>query len=269
MDLKSFRYSGKPDDEQCSLASFDPTTKAGLERETAEAETVELLAKLDDLQQRLYADGSHKVLVVLQAIDGGGKDSTIRRIFGALNPAGVRIASFKAPTEPELAHDYLWRVHAQVPGKGDLVVFNRSHYEDVLIVRVHKIVPQDRWSKRYHHIREFEQLLVDEGTTVVKIFLNLSKDEQAERMRDRIEDPTKHWKFRAADLEERKLWDDYQAAFEAMINKTSHPAPWWVVPADRKWVRDRIIAQVMVEALEALGLQWPEPEPGLESIVVE
>jgi PPK2 family polyphosphate:nucleotide phosphotransferase len=207
----------------------------------------------------MFADGRPKVLVVVQATDTGGKDGMVRKVFGPLNPQGVRVAYFKAPTEIELAHDYLWRVHAQVPAAGELVVFNRSHYEDVLIVRVHDLVPEKRWRKRYDHILAFEQMLADEGTTIVKFFLHISKDEQAERLRDRLADPTKNWKFNEGDLTERKYWDDYQKAYQDMVNLTSRRhAPWYVIPADNKWYRDLVVAEVMRSTLGDLDMSFPK-----------
>ncbi len=228
-----------------------------------------LTGRIVALQEQLYAESSNRLLVVLQATDTGGKDSTIRNVFDGVNPQGVRVASFKRPTDTELAHDYLWRVHQQVPGDGQITIFNRSHYEDVLVVRVHDLVPQERWRRRYDHIRAFEQLLVDEGTTVVKFYLHLSKEEQAQRLQDRLDDPRKHWKFEPADLDERKRWDDYRAAFtDAIERTTTADAPWWVIPADRKWYRNLVISQVMVQTLQSLDMQWPAAAEGLEDIVI-
>ncbi len=229
----------------------------------------QLTARIESLQEQLYAESQHRVLVVLQATDTGGKDSTIRHVFNGVNPQGVRVANFKRPTAPELAHDYLWRVHKEVPGDGQITIFNRSHYEDVLVVRVHGLVPEERWRRRYEHIRAFEQMLVDEGTTVVKFYLHLSREEQAERLQDRLDDPQKHWKFEPADLGERERWDDYRAAFtEAIERTTTDDSPWWVIPADRKWYRNLVIAQVMVQTLESLDMQWPAAAEGLDDIVI-
>ncbi len=229
----------------------------------------ELNARLELLQEQLYAQGRHRLLIVLQATDTGGKDGTIRRVFEGVNPQGVDVASFKKPTPEELAHDYLWRVHHHVPGDGRITIFNRSHYEDVLVVRVHDLVPEERWAKRYEHIRNFEQMLVDEGTTILKFFLHISKEEQKERLEARLANPDKHWKFSLGDLDERKHWEEYQAAFEAMLNETSTPdAPWYVVPADRKWYRDLVISSTIIKTLESLGVDWPEPESDLEGVTV-
>ncbi len=226
-------------------------------------------ARLEALQELLYADGRHKLLVVFQGIDTSGKDGSIRHIFDRVNPAGVRVASFKKPTPEELGHDYLWRVHRHTPKNGEIVIFNRSHYEDVLVVRVHGLVPEERWRKRYEHINAFEKLLADEGTTILKFFLHISKDEQKERLEERLEDPAKHWKFDANDLKERARWDDYTAAYEEALAQTSTPwAPWYVIPANRKWYRNLVISSVLVDTLEGLGLRPPPAPEGLSEIVV-
>jgi PPK2 family polyphosphate:nucleotide phosphotransferase len=229
-----------------------------------------LTARLDKLQEKFYADGRHKLLVVLQGMDTSGKGGAIRKAFEGLNPAGVRVASFKAPTEPELAHDFLWRVHPHTPANGQMSIFDRSHYEDVLIARVRGLVPARQWKARYDHIRAFEQMLADEGTVIRKFFLHISAEAQAARLQARIDDPTKHWKFRSTDLAERALWDDYQVAYEQAIRRTAtKDAPWIVVPADRKWHRDLVICRTIVETLEGLDLRYPEPEEDLSGIVVE
>jgi len=230
-----------------------------------------LNARLEVLQEILWADRRHRVLVVLQAMDTAGKDSTIRRVFDGVDPTGVKVKDFKRPNDVELAHDYLWRVHEQAPASGELVIFNRSHYEDVLVVRVHGLVPEERWRRRYRHIREFERLLADEGTTIVKVFLHISREEQRHRLQDRVDDPTKHWKFAMGDLAERARWDDYTAAFEEAFAETSTDwAPWYVVPADSKWFRDLAVLEVVVAALERLGLAYPAPaEPIPDGFVVD
>jgi PPK2 family polyphosphate:nucleotide phosphotransferase len=245
-------------------AAFDGDKRAG--REAAK----ELNNRLESLQEVLYAEGKHKVLIVLQAMDTGGKDGTIRHVFDGTNPQGVTVASFKKPTPEELAHDYLWRVHARTPQNGQITIFNRSHYEDVLVVRVHGLVPQEVWGRRYEHINAFEKLLADEGTTILKFFLHISKEEQRERLQARLDEPDKAWKFSMGDLDERKLWDSYTGAYQDALERTSTEwAPWYVVPADRKWYRNIVISQVLVETLESLDMAYPEPEPGLESVVVE
>ncbi|MEM9135674.1 MAG: PPK2 family polyphosphate kinase, partial [Actinomycetota bacterium] len=210
-----------------------------------------------------------RVLVVLQAMDAGGKDGTIRRVFEGVDPSGVKVAAFKRPTEAELAHDYLWRVHPHVPGDGELVIFNRSHYEDVLVVRVMDIVPKSRWKKRYDHIRAFEQLLADEGTTIIKLFLHISKDEQRERLQARLDEPDKNWKFEEGDLVPRARWDDYQEAFTDALTETStEDAPWYVIPADRKWYRNLVVSEILIQSLEGLDMTYPEAAPDIAEMVI-
>jgi PPK2 family polyphosphate:nucleotide phosphotransferase len=229
-----------------------------------------LRTRLSELQHLLWAENRHKLLIVLQAMDTGGKDSTIRNVFSGVNPQGIDVIGFKAPTPEELSHDYLWRVHDHAPSTGSLTVFNRSHYEDVLIVRVLGLVPEERWSRRYDHINAFERLLADEGTTILKFYLNISLDEQAERLQARLDDDTKHWKFNKGDLSHRARWGDYMAAYEAAFNRTSTAhAPWYVVPANRKWYRNIVISKTIVDALESLDMAYPEPEEGLDEIVIE
>ena len=209
------------------------------------------------------------MLLVLQALDAGGKDGTIRSVFTGVNPQGVRVVSFKQPSETELAHDYLWRVHHEVPERGAIGIFNRSHYEDVLVVRVHGIVPKHEWRRRYRHIREFERMLADEGTTIVKVFLHISRDEQRERLQSRLDTPDKNWKFRAGDLEDRARWDDFMAAYTDAIAETSTAwAPWYIVPANRKWVRNVAVSTLLVHTLKAMDPKYPPPEKGIESIKV-
>lgn len=228
-----------------------------------------LTKELEELQELLYAEGKHKVLIVLQAMDTGGKDGTIRHVFDGTNPQGVKVASFKKPTPEELAHDYLWRVHDHAPGSGEIAIFNRSHYEDVLVVRVHSLVPEGRWRRRFDHINAFEKLLTDEGTTILKFYLHISHDEQAERLQARLDDPTKQWKFNKGDLEHRDLWDKYMEAYAAALTLTStERAPWYIVPANRKWYRNIVVAKTIVETLERLDMEYPEPDEGLADIVI-
>ena len=267
MDTGTFRV--KPG-STVSLSDWDPNEKGGLDKDSAKSITAALNERLEALQELLWAEGKHKVLVVLQATDTGGKDGTIRHVFDGLNPQGVQVAGFRRPTSKELAHDYLWRVHSQTPGNGEMVVFNRSHYEDVLVVRVHNIVPEERWRKRYRHIRDFEQLLADEGTTIIKIYLHISKDEQKQRLQDRLDNPDKHWKFELGDLKERRYWDQYQAAFTEMLEQTStEDAPWYVIPANRKWFRNMVISQILVDALEGLNMDYPPNEADLSNVVID
>jgi PPK2 family polyphosphate:nucleotide phosphotransferase len=230
----------------------------------------DLNARLETLQERLWAEQRHKVLIVLQGMDTSGKDGAIRHVFDGVNPTGVRVASFKVPTEEERGHDFLWRIHARTPGAGEMVIFNRSHYEDVLVVRVKNLVPKAVWKKRYGQINDFERLLAESGTTILKFFLDISLDEQKKRLEERLEDPAKRWKFRLGDLDDRKLWKPYREAYEVALAKTStEHAPWYVVPSDRKWYRNLVIATVLVEALEKLGLKLPEPAENLAGVVVE
>lgn len=248
-----------PDD----LSAFDGDKDAG--KRLVEEQSL----RLEELQELLYAEGKHKVLLVLQAMDTAGKDSTIRHVFRSVDPIGVRVTSFKKPTEEELAHDYLWRVHRHTPGTGEISIFNRSHYEDVLVVRVHNLVPEERWRRRYDHIRAFEQLLVDEGTTLVKCFLHISPEAQAERLQARLDDETKRWKFRKGDLAERGRWTEYMAAYEEALAATSTPdAPWYVIPSDRKWYRNLVVGQLLIRALESLDMEYPNPEEDLEGVVI-
>ena len=254
-----------------ALAQVDTRSIDGAPGPKAETEAVSagLHRTLAGLQERLYAEGSRSLLVVLQALDAGGKDGTIKHVFGGLNPAGCRVVSFKVPTEEELSHDFLWRVHARTPAHGEVTVFNRSHYEDVLVVRVHELVPERVWRPRYGLINGFEENLAAAGTRIVKCFLHISKEEQAERFRQRLDDPTKRWKFRKGDLEERALWDDYMAAFEDAIASTSTAhAPWYVVPADRKWYRDWAVTRILVETLEDMAPQYPPPAEDLTGVVI-
>lgn len=249
------------------LADLPADATPGIEgeRATVEQETETLRDELVELQRRLHAQAGPSLLVALQAMDTGGKDGTIRRVFSGVNPAGVRIARFERPSSAELAHDYLWRVHARTPSRGEIVIFNRSHYEDVVTVRTNSLVPEPIWRRRYAHIRGFEQLLADEGTAIVKIFLHIDRDEQRERLQARLDDPDKHWKFDAHDLEQRKLWDDYMAAYEDAIRETHRPhAPWYIVPANRKWFRDHAVMSILVRTLRAIDPQYPKAtfDPG-------
>jgi PPK2 family polyphosphate:nucleotide phosphotransferase len=267
MDTERFRV--KPGTRP-RLSDIDPDEDGGLSKVEGRERIIALTDQLGNLQELLYADGRHRFLVVLQAIDAGGKDGTIRAVFKSVNPQGVTVTSFKVPSEEERAHDYLWRVHQHVPRNGELGIFNRSHYEDVLVVRVHNLVPKPVWRKRYSHIRAFEQMLHDEGTTIVKFFLHISKDEQRKRQQARIDDPTKRWKFAASDLEERKHWDEYQKAFEAMLHETSADhAPWFVIPANHRWYRNLIVSEVLVDTLHSLDLRYPEPPDLVEGLIVE
>jgi PPK2 family polyphosphate:nucleotide phosphotransferase len=229
-------------------------------KEEALADEEKARDRLVELQELLYAEAKHALLIVLQAMDTGGKDGTIRRVMSGVNPQGCSVASFKAPSAEELAHDYLWRVHARVPAKGMIGIFNRSHYEDVLVVRVHELVSKDVWKQRYEQINEFEHYLSENGVAIVKFYLHISKGEQRRRLQARLDDREKLWKFSPGDLPERELWDQYQEAYEDAINRTSTKwAPWYVVPADHKWYRNVVVGRTIVETLHGLDMQYPKP----------
>ena len=265
------QYLVKPD-TKVDLSKWDPNDTGDFKggKEAGLAALEQLNDKLEVLQELLFAEHKHKVLIVLQALDTGGKDGAIRRVFDGINPAGVRVASFKAPTVEELDHDFLWRIHKEVPGKGEMVVFNRSHYEDVLVVRVHDMVPPDVWKKRFDQINDFERTLTENGTTILKFYLHIDLDEQKERLQARLDDPNKRWKFRLGDLQERKFWPEYMQAYEDVLSKTSRNyAPWYIVPANRKWFRDLVISSVLVDTLEGLKMKYPPSEENLDDIVIE
>jgi PPK2 family polyphosphate:nucleotide phosphotransferase len=240
------------------LARLDTAATFGRDKTTAEPAIDRQLARLTDLQDRLWAESKRSVLVVLQGIDAAGKDGTIRKVMTAFNPQGCPVTSFKVPSAEEMAHDYLWRVHKAAPRKGEIGIFNRSHYEDVLVVRVHGFVPKSVWSKRYDQINAFERHLTDNGTTIVKFFLSISRDEQRQRFQERFDDPAKRWKFSMGDLEERKHWDDYQAAFDEALTRTStDAAPWYVIPADRNWFRNLAVAAILADTIADLKPAYP------------
>jgi PPK2 family polyphosphate:nucleotide phosphotransferase len=255
---------------QLDLARLDPQATCGHERKRAEKETAEQLVRLADLQDRFWAESKRALLVVLQGIDAAGKDGTIGKVMEAFNPQGCVVSSFKVPTPEELAHDFLWRIHRRVPGKGTIGIFNRSHYEDVLVVRVHGLVPMSVWSARYQQINEFEQMLAETGTTIVKFFLFIDREEQRERFQARYDDPTKRWKFSMGDLDERAHWDDYMAAYEEALSRTSTDhAPWYVIPSNRKWFRNLAVATIVADTMADLHPAYP-PAPELpENLVIE
>jgi PPK2 family polyphosphate:nucleotide phosphotransferase len=251
------------------LTSIPTDDDGGVPKTDALAEFESLRTRLVKLQELLYAEGKHALLVVLQAMDAGGKDSTIRSVFSSLNPQGCKVISFKAPNDVELRHDFLWRIHANVPRLGFIGVFNRSHYEDLVIVRVKGLLPEERWRQRYEHINAFEKLLGDEGTTVVKFYLHISKDYQKQRLERRLSKPSKHWKFNPADLAERARWDDYRTAYEEALRRCStKDAPWYVIPAEQRWYRDLLIARVLVETLRGLHMKYPKPTFDAKDIVI-
>ena len=249
-----------PDD----TSEFEGTKKEGI------IAIKKLNKRLEVLQDVLYAEHKQKILIVLQAMDTGGKDGTISSVFEGVNPQGVKVASFKVPTPEELDHDYLWRVHPQAPGKGEIVIFNRSHYEDLLVVRVHNLAPQKVWKKRFQHINEFERMMKDEGTTILKFYLNISQDEQKQRLLERISTPEKRWKFNPGDLEERKLWKDYMEAYQDVLSKTSKPwAPWYIIPANRNWYRNLVISSILVDTLEKLKMHYPQPVKNINQYAIQ
>jgi PPK2 family polyphosphate:nucleotide phosphotransferase len=269
--MKLKRYRIKPG-SKVDLARYDPGDISAANGDKVDTEKVfaDLNQRLELLQERLWAEHRHKVLVVLQGLDTSGKDGVIRKVFEGVNPMGVRAVAFRAPTPEELDHDFLWRVHPRVPGCGELVIFNRSHYEDVLVPRVRRLVSQKVWKARYDQINDFERLLTETGTTLLKFYLHISKDEQKQRLQERLDDPEKRWKFRKGDLEDRALWEEYMKAYEDLLARTStRHAPWYVVPADKKWYRNLVIASVLVETLEKLGISRPEPEEDLTGVVIE
>ena len=256
-------------DKNVDLDRYKPDETFGWRKETAKADFVTEMEAVSALQRRLFAEEKRAVLVVLQAMDAGGKDGTIRSVLTGVNPAGVDVNAFGVPSEEERSHDYLWRVHAHCPPKGIIGIFNRSHYEDVLVVRVKEFVPKRVWRRRYGHIRNFEKMLVDEGTEIIKIYLNVSLEEQRERLQDRVDDPDERWKFRLGDLDDRALWPEYRAAFTDAISETTRDhAPWYVVPADRKWVRNLVVAKILRHHLEQIDPVYPQPEDGIEGVVV-
>ena len=266
-ELERYRVPAKG--AAIKLSDIDPGDQTGLPLDKAAAKKAKQadIEALDRLQEVLYAEAKHALLVVLQAMDAGGKDGTVRDVFGHLSPMGVTATSFKKPTEQELAHDFLWRVHKQGPPRRMIGIFNRSHYEDVLIVRVHKLVPAAEIEQRYDAINSFERLLAENGTTIVKFFLHISKKEQTRRLQARLDDPTKHWKFSADDLAERKRWDEYMTAYEIALQRCSTPyAPWFIVPADRKWYRDAVITRIVRRTLDGLDLAYPHETPELEKL---
>jgi len=266
------RYRVRPGGK-VKLAKVDAQATEAFDGDKRKAES-EVFPKLNDrleeLQERLWAEHRRKVLVVLQGMDTSGKDGAIRHVFDGVNPSGVRVAAFKAPTQEELDHDFLWRVHRVAPGAGEIVIFNRSHYEDVAAVRVRNLVPPKVWKRRYDQINDFERLLAETGTTILKFFLHIDRDEQKERLQARLDDPEKRWKFRRGDLEDRARWDDFMKAYDEALSRTStEHAPWYVVPANKKWYRNLVVASVLVKALEDLDLKSPEPAEDLSGIVIE
>jgi PPK2 family polyphosphate:nucleotide phosphotransferase len=266
--MAKYKLTPKPG-SKVNLHQYDPDYNDDFDEKSAEAEVTKLKTKIEDFQEKLYAEGNQSLLIVFQAMDTGGKDGVIRKVFEGVNPQGVVVTSFKAPTPEELAHDFLWRVHHSTPARGHIGVFNRSHYEDVLIVRVNDLVPKSVWKQRYEYINQFENLLVSNGTRILKFYLHISKDEQKRRLLARIANPEKQWKFSMGDLPVREQWDQYMEAYEALLERCNTDyAPWHIVPANQKWYRDLIVAKTIVATLEDMKPSFPPPEAGLDKVVI-
>ena len=268
MNLKDYRV--KPG-TRVDLSEWDPADAAGLESKAeGKARLAEAQERLRDLQARLYAEDRRGLLIVLQGMDTAGKDGTIKRVMAGVNPVGCHVVPFKVPSAEERDHDFLWRVHKAAPRRGEVAIWNRSHYEDVLVVRVHELVAREVWEARYERINQFEQMLTDGGIVIVKFYLHISKDEQKERLQARLDDPAKHWKFNPGDLKERARWGDYRAAYEDALSRcsTDH-APWHIIPADRKWFRNVVVAETLVQTLEELDMKYPKPDFDPQSITID
>jgi len=266
------RYRVKPG-EKVDLSSID-AGDFSLFAEGGKGGSLEVFDQLRDelqsLQKVLYAQNKHRILIVLQAMDTGGKDGCVKHVFSRVDPQGVNVKAFKKPSEEELAHDFLWRVHQHVPGNGQIVIFNRSHYEDILAVRVKKLFGDEVWKRRYRHVIEFERMLAEEGTVIIKMFLHISKDEQKRRLESRLANPAKYWKFNPDDLSDRARWDEFQKAYEDLIEKTStEQAPWFIIPGNRKWYRNLIVARIMVDVLRGLKMNFPTVNWDPKSVVIE
>lgn len=278
VDIRQYTVTGE---DKVRISDFDTRGGSGLDKnEVTEKLMPANIRKMADLQERLYAENRHAVLIVLQAMDAAGKDGTIRHVMTGLNPQGTQVVSFKAPSSEESDHDYLWRIARALPRRGEIGIFNRSHYEDVIVARVHDLVSRsqlpeelvgpDIWNQRYRQIRDFERYLEENGITVVKIFLHVSKDEQRDRLLSRINEEEKNWKFSSGDIQERKYWDKYQEAYEQLLNHTSTPAaPWYVVPADRKWFARYLVSQIVLDTLEAINPRFPELSAQERAVLAE
>lgn len=249
------------------LKDIDPKHTGKYDKQDALKKIQKLGDKMGDLQQQLFAENKRSLLICLQALDAGGKDGVIKHVIGSMNPDGCHVANFKEPSKEESAHDFLWRVEAQTPRKGEVTIFNRSHYEDVLIVRVHNLVPKEVWSKRYELINDFERRHIESGTRILKFFLHISKEEQLERFEDRLDDPAKRWKISESDYTEREYWDDYMRAYEDAIAKcNTRDAPWFVIPSDHKWFRDLAVSEIIVATMESMNIRVPQPTVDIEEI---
>ncbi len=270
-DLHTKRYTIEPG-TKVDLDKFDPSDTSGFEGKDSDEqkESEKLNENLRGLQEKLWAEHKAKVLIVLQGMDTAGKDGVIHRVFQGVNPQGVIVAHFGVPTQEDLDHAFLWRIHQHTPGKGEIVIFNRSHYESVLVERVHKMVPDHVWQRRYKEINDFEKLLADDDTTILKFYLHISKDEQKKRIEERLDDPTKEWKFSDNDIPERKFWDEYMKAYRDMLSQTSTEyAPWHLIPSNHKWYRDLVVSRIIVKAMEKLDLRYPKPEKDLSTIQIK
>lgn len=264
INLDLFRIS---EGKKIRLDECAPDEDSGFAKEQSEELLTKNLNELEELQYRLYADDKTSVLVVLQGISTAGKDGTIRKVMSAFNPQGVHVSSFKEPEGSEKDHDYLWRIHSACPPRGTIGIFNRSHYEDVLVTRVDNLIDEGRASKRIRHINEFERMLVDEGTVVIKLFLNISKEEQLERLNSRLDDSTRNWKFSDADAREHAQWDRYSEIFGDSLTRTNTEyAPWWIIPSNRKWFRNLVVSEILLKALRDLKLDWPKPTMNLAKV---
>jgi PPK2 family polyphosphate:nucleotide phosphotransferase len=258
-----------PRDKKFHIEEYDPGYTGNLKEDEARKRILDLRVRLNELQDLLYADGRFGLLVVLQGMDASGKDGTANSVFQVAGPVGSSVVSFGVPSEEERAHDYLWRIHKAMPERGRVVIFNRSHYESLLVERVRGFTPEERWKERYEEVNQFEQMLSREGTVILKFFLHISKDEQREQLQERVDDPAKRWKFRLGDLDDRKLWGDYMKAHEDVVDRCNTGyAPWHVVPADHKWYRDVVVAEAIIERLETLELRYPDPEEGIVGLKV-
>ena len=258
-----------PFGERIKLKDYDPGHTGGVSKAEIKAQVKANVLRMAELQETMFAQGKHSMLIVLQAMDAGGKDSTIRHVMDGFNPQGCHVVGFGVPTELERDHDFLWRIHPHTPPRGHVTIFNRSHYEDVLVVRVNKLAPKSVWQARYDHINAFEELLADSGVTILKFYLHISKDEQKERFQERLDRKEKNWKFNPGDLKTREQWDDYMEAFEDVFERCNHPwAPWYIVPANRKWYRNWVVSSAIVETMEKMGLEYPPAPEGLDKIVL-
>ena len=258
-----------PVGERIELDHYDPGYTGEVSKKEIRAQVKANVQRMAELQETMFAQGKHSMLIVLQAMDAGGKDSTIRHVMDGFNPQGCHVVGFGVPTELERDHDFLWRIHQHTPPRGHVTIFNRSHYEDVLVVRVNELVPKSVWQARYDHINAFEKLLADSGVTILKFYLHISKDEQKERFQERLDRKEKNWKFNPGDLKTRERWDDYMEAFEDVFAQCNHPwAPWYVVPANHKWYRNWVVSSAIVETMEKMGLEYPPAPEGLDKIVL-